>query len=59
MLKISKKELEELYNNNTNDYVCEKLNITKVTLLKYVKLAGIEPKGKGGGMGGNKIEVVG
>ena len=44
---ITKEELEELYNSNTNDEVCRILSISKVTLSKYIKKAGIPMKGKG------------
>lgn len=59
-MKITKAELKELYENNSNEYVCQKLGITVPTLLKYLKDAGIELKGKGGGMVSEpKIKVMG
>jgi predicted DNA-binding protein (UPF0251 family) len=50
MIEISKKELEDLYWNNTNEYAAEKLGVSQVTLLRYIDEAGIEHKGKGCGM---------
>ncbi|MDC7221590.1 MAG: hypothetical protein PQJ59_16770 [Spirochaetales bacterium] len=58
MKELTKQELEKLYYENTNDEVCRILGITKVTLVKYVKQAGIEPKGKGGGMCSPKLQIV-
>ena len=45
--EITKEELRDLYYNNTNDYVCEKLGVSKVTLISYLEKAGIPLKGKG------------
>lgn len=62
MINISKEGLEKLYWENTNDYVCKYLNVTKVTLLKYIDEAGIKRKGKGGGMVGfssKKVNITG
>jgi hypothetical protein len=61
MHKLTKKELESIYYENTNDRACEILGVTKVTLLKYIRLAGIKTKGKGNPTGENarKIEIVG
>lgn len=47
MKPISKKELEELYRNNTNEDACKILGVSKVTFLSYLKTAGIKLKGKG------------
>lgn len=44
---ITKKKLKELYQNNTNKELCEMLDITNPTLIKYLKEAGIKPKGRG------------
>jgi len=49
MENISREELEELYNNNTNEYVCNKLGISHVTLIKFIQDSGIKKKEKGGG----------
>lgn len=59
---ITKKELKELYDNNSNSIVCEKLGITTPTLMRYLKASKISLKGKGGGMAKNgadkKIKVI-
>lgn len=47
MKPISKKELEELYRNNTNEDACKILGVSKVTFISYLKKAGIQLKGKG------------
>lgn len=59
-MEIKKGELRELYENNSNEFVCEKLNISLPTLLRYLEAAGIPLKGKGGGMVSSerKIKVV-
>jgi len=49
MNKISKEKLEKLYRENTNEYVCEQLGISHVTLIKMIEDAGIKKKEKGGG----------
>lgn len=46
-MKLTKKKLKELYENNTNKDLCKMLNITNPTLVKYIKDAGIERKGMG------------
>ncbi len=48
-MNITKKELEIMYNSNTNDYCCKQLGVTKVTLVKYLTQCGIKLKGKSGG----------
>lgn len=60
MKKITKKELEDLYNSKSNTEVCEILGVAEPTLLRYLKDAGIELKGKGGGQKGpkKKVQVV-
>lgn len=57
-MEITKDKLKELYENKTNDEVCKILKISKVTLVKYIKNAGIKQKGKGGGLSSNKITVI-
>lgn len=47
MKKISKSELNRLYSENTNDYVCEVLQISLPTLISLLVRAGIPRKGKG------------
>ncbi len=46
-MDMTKKKLEEIYNNNTNDKVCEMLGISKATLIKYLNDYNIKLKGKG------------
>jgi hypothetical protein len=46
-MKITKEELQELYQENENKIVCDKLNITNATLISYIKKLGIKQKGKG------------
>lgn len=61
MKTITKEELEELYNSKSNIEVCEILGIAEPTLLRYLKSAGIELKGKGGGQPKGpkkKVQVV-
>ena len=45
--KISKEELEKIYYGHTNSEAAFILEISKVTLIKIVKEAGIKTKGKG------------
>lgn len=47
MKNITKKELEKIYMENTNDEACKILGVSKVTLLKMIDDAGIRKKGKG------------
>jgi len=54
-LEITKKELEEKYNSMTNIELCKELGVSKVTLLSYLKKAGIELKGKGNGL---KVKIL-
>ncbi len=44
---ISSKELEALYNSMTNKELCMFLNISKGTLIQYIKENNIPMKGKG------------
>ena len=59
-MTITKIELQELYENNSNAYVCEKLGISVPTLLRYLRDAGIPLKGSGQGRmtTDKKIKVV-
>ena len=59
MKKISKEELEEIYLNNPISVACEILGVTRVTLIKYVKKAGIKTKGKGNRNPKSKIIIEG
>lgn len=45
--KISKEELEKIYYEHTNFDAAILLRVSKVTLIKMVKEAGIKAKGKG------------
>lgn len=44
---ITKEELRKIYYQNTNEEAAKKLDVSKVTLIKMIADAGIEPKGKG------------
>lgn len=60
-MEITKKELQDLYEQNTTKYACEYLGVSIKTLLSYLDAAEIPRKGKGGGMaklGEKKIKVV-
>ena len=46
-MRISKKELEEKYNNMNSKELAKELGVTFPTLLNYLKEAGIKLKGKG------------
>lgn len=46
-MNIKKQELQKMYEKMTNKQVCLQLGITIPTLMKYLKLAGIEKKGSG------------
>lgn len=46
-MEITKEELERKYYSMTNDDLCKELNVSKVTLIKYLKSSGIKLKGKG------------
>ncbi len=50
MKRLSKKELSDIYYNNTNKKACEILGISEVTLHRYCDKVGIARKGQGGGM---------
>lgn len=49
-MTITREELKDLYENNTNEFVCTKLGISEPTLLRYLDKCKISRKGKGGGM---------
>lgn len=58
-MTIKKEDLERLYGSMSNKDLAEKLGVSIVTLLKYLKDSGIELKGKGGGLAGKtKIQVI-
>ncbi len=46
-IMIKREDFEILYRNHTNDYVCEYMNISMPTLIRYLKNNGIRLKGKG------------
>jgi len=58
-MDLTKEELKKMYFSMTNVELCQKLGISKVTLVKYIKDAGITPKGKGGGLGAKKLNIKG
>jgi len=53
-MELTKQKLEELYNSMSNLELCEKLSISKTTLIKLIKDNNIPLKGKGGGFAGGK-----
>ena len=57
-MKISKKELEKIYNEYSNKKAADILEISHSTLLALIKNAGIIQKGKGNRNSKRKIEVV-
>jgi len=57
-MQITKEELKKMYYSMTNEELCEKLNVSHVTLSKYIKQANITPKGKGGGFASSKIKLT-
>lgn len=57
-MELTKQKLKELYENNTNSELCKILGVSNVTMLKYLKDAGIQLKGKGGGFAKSKIKVI-
>jgi len=56
MKKITKENLKEMYYNNPNTYVCEKLGITNGTLVTLLQENDIELKGARGRV--KKVVVV-
>jgi len=57
MKDISPKKLKQIYLNNSVEKACEILDLSPVTLLKYVKQAGIKPKGKGNRNPKSKLRI--
>jgi len=55
-MEITKKELQEIYYNNTNEKAAKKLKVSVPTLIKYLKQAGIPFKGNGKRQ--NKIKII-
>jgi predicted DNA-binding protein (UPF0251 family) len=58
-MEITKQELEQIYNQHTNQEAAKKLKISMTTLHKYIKLAGIPFKGQGRMKKQNKIKIIG
>jgi hypothetical protein len=56
--KISKEKLSELYQSMKSQDLCLKLKISQPTLVKLIKKAGIQLKGKGNRWPRLKYEVV-
>lgn len=54
---MKKDELEKIYRENSLYEACKILNVSKVTLIRYVKKAGIKPKGKGNRNPKSKIKI--
>ena len=46
-MELTKAELKRMYKESTNKELCIKLGVTETTLLRHLKKAGIELKGKG------------
>ena len=57
-MKITKEKLEKLYHSMSNDELCKKLGVSKMTLSNYIKKAGIEPKGKGNRNPSSKVKII-
>jgi hypothetical protein len=55
---IKKGELEKLYRENPNWYLCGFFGISKTTLITLLKKNGITLKGKGNRKGYPKISVI-
>jgi hypothetical protein len=56
-MNIKIEYLKELYENNSNKFVCEKLGISNPTLISLLNRAGIPLKGKGNRQEKNKIKL--
>lgn len=57
-IKISKQELQELYLQNKNNFICKKLGISITTLLSYLDNFKIEKKGKGNRQTKAKVVII-
>lgn len=55
--QITTKELQEIYNNNSNKEACKILGITNSTLTKYLRQAGIPLKGSGNGKSDHRSKL--
>jgi len=58
MITLTKEQLREMYNNNDNKVVCDKLGITNATLISLLKRYGIKTKGPGNRKPKYKINVI-
>lgn len=58
-IEITPEELRELYENNLNKVVCEKLECTTNTLVSLLKEHNIPLKNKGNREKKHKIKVIG
>lgn len=54
---LTKEDLEKLYYSKTNKTVCEELNITLPTLIKYIRKLGIKQKPQGNFDNSDKIKI--
>ena len=57
-IEITKQELQELYLQNKNSFICKKLGISITTLISYLDKFGIEKKGKGNRQTKAKVVIV-
>ncbi len=57
-IEITKQELQELYLQNKNDFICKKLGISITTLLSYLDKFGIDRKGKGNRQTKAKVVII-
>ncbi len=55
---INKSDLQNLYDNNDNNDLCKKLDVSMPTLMKILKENNIKLKGSGNPYYKNKIQVV-
>ena len=59
---ITKKQLKNMYFNNTNKQTCKLLKISNNTLMKYLEMFEIQKKGKGYGSrkskGRTKVKLI-
>lgn len=48
LTRITKEQLQKLYDENLSKEVCKMLGITNTTLVRYLDQFGIQRKGRGG-----------
>lgn len=58
-MEITKKELKNIYHENSNKEACKKLGISEPTLLRLLKQHDIPLKQKGNRTKRSKLNVVG